>query len=56
VGVLGIALNVRVTIAEQQAVRRANASANQTEIARCFEQARIPPSPARQQLLDLITQ
>jgi hypothetical protein len=45
-GVLGFALNVGVTTAEEQTSRRAHARANQAKIGSRIEQAWIPGSPA----------
>lgn len=50
---LGGTLHGLVAPAEQQGIRRANAGAQQSQVGCGIEQARIPASPARQQLLDL---
>jgi hypothetical protein len=54
--ILGIATNVRVTVAEQEAAGVANPRPDQAQIARGVEEARIPPPPPGQQLLNLIPQ
>jgi hypothetical protein len=46
-GFLGSTLDVRVTVAQQQLARRADSRAEQTEIRRRVEQARVPPAPGR---------
>src|SRR5690606_10996648 len=54
--VLGRALHLRVPPAHQQRTRGAYFGADQAEIVRRVEQARIPAPPPRQNLLDPFTQ
>src|SRR5690606_9046769 len=54
--VLGRALHLRVPPAQQQRTRGAYFGADQAEIVRRVEQARIPAPPPRQNLLDPFTQ
>src|SRR5690606_41885470 len=56
VSLLGGRLNGGVTAAQEQAARRADARADQPQVARGVEQARVPLPPAGQERLDLLAQ
>jgi hypothetical protein len=49
-------LDIGMPRAQQQAARRTHAGTDQAEIGSGIEQARIPLSPARQELIDLVAQ